>query len=263
VFPLVEFLDTIGPMARSAADAAAVLGVIAGVDPLDETSSTVPVPDYLASLGPSLSGVTIGVDWDRIEADAPAPVVQALREAAWVLQDRGARMRPVAYPETDWASLFTLVAAGIGDVHRETYPSRADEYGPGLAGLVKAGQATSGIDVAAAVQTGERVKARLRALFDDIDLLLVPALPLLTPPVGVIEHQMGEDLSAAVRAFSYTVPFNITGSPTITMPAGFHEGMPLAMQLVGRHFEEATLARAGSAFQSATDWHLARPPASV
>jgi amidase len=262
VFPLVEFLDTVGPMARSAADAGAVLGVIAGADPLDETTSTTPVADYVASVGTSLSGVTIGVDWDRIETDAPAPIVWALRTAAAVLEERGARLRHIAYPDVDWVSLFTLVAAGIGDVHRATYPSRAEDYGPGLAGLVQAGRAASGIDVAAAVLAGERVKARLRALFDDIDLLLVPALPMLTPLVGVIEQRMGEDLAAAVRAFSYTVPFNVTGSPTITLPVGFHDGLPLAMQLVGRHFDEAMLVRAGSAFQSATDWHWRRPPAS-
>ncbi|MBI1404397.1 MAG: Asp-tRNA(Asn)/Glu-tRNA(Gln) amidotransferase GatCAB subunit A [Porphyrobacter sp.] len=262
VFPLVEFLDTVGPMARSAADAGAVLGVIAGPDPRDETAAAVPVPDYLAAAGTSLSGVTIGVDWDRIEAEVPAPLARALHDGADVLRDRGARIRTVAYPETDWARLFTLVAAGIGDAHRETYPSRANEYGPGLGGLVKLGQETSGVDVAAAINVADLVKARLRALFDDIDLLLVPALPMLTPLAGVVERMMGEDLQAAIRAFSYTVPFNVAGSPSITMPAGFHDGLPLAMQLVGRHFEETTLVRAGCAFQSATDWHLRRPPAA-
>lgn len=260
VFPLVEYLDTIGPMARSAADAGAVLGVIAGADPADETASTATVPDYLAAAGTSLSGMTIGVDWRRIEEDAPAPLIAALRGAADVLRERGARIREIVYPETDWGQLFTLVVAGIGNVHRATYPSRADEYGPGLGGLVKAGQAVSGIDVAAAINVADLVKARIRALFDDVDLLLVPALPLLTPGVGVIEAQMGEDLAAAVRAFSYTVPFNVTGSPSITMPSGFHDGLPLALQLVGRHFGEADLVRAGSAYQSATDWHRRRPP---
>lgn len=260
VFPLVEYLDTIGPMARSAADAGAVLGIIAGADPADETASTLAVPDYLATAGAGLSGLAIGVDWRRIEQDAPEPVAAALRAAADVLRGRGARIREIDYPETDWGQLFTLVVAGIGNVHRATYPSRAGEYGPGLGGLVKAGQAASGIDVAAAINVADLVKARIRALFDNVDLLLVPALPMLTPKVGVIEAQMGEDLAAAVRAFSYTVPFNVTGSPSITMPAGFHDGLPLALQLVGRHFGEADLVRAGSAFQSATDWHRRRPP---
>jgi amidase len=259
VFPLVEYLDTIGPMARSAADAGAMLGVIAGPDFADETASTVPVPDYLAAPGVSLSGVTVGVDWCRIEADAAQPVVAALRQVAEVLHDRGARVREIVYPETDWARLFTLVAAGIGDTHRATYPSRAGEYGPGLAGLVQAGQAASGIEVAAAINVANLVKARIQALFDDVDLLLVPALPMLTPKVGVIEKEMGEDLAAAVRAFSYTVPFNVTGNPSITMPAGFHKGMPLAVQLVGRHFDETTLVRAGRVFQAATNWHLRAP----
>jgi amidase len=260
VFPLVEYLDTIGPMTRSAADAAAVLGVIAGADPADETASTIPVPDYAAGLGAGLSGVTIGVDWSRIEADADLHLVKALHEAADVLRERGARIRHIDYPDTDWSRLFTLVSAGIGDVHRDTYPSRAGEYGPGLGGLVKAGQATKGVDVAAAINVADLVKARVKALFDDIDLLLVPAMPMLVPPAGEIEELMGHDLAAAIRAFSYTVPFNVTGSPSITMPAGLHQGLPLAVQLVGRHFEEALLFRAGGAFQSATDWHLQRPP---
>ncbi len=260
VFPLVEYLDTIGPIARSAADAAAVLAAIAGADPDDETASTIPVSDYLGAAGTSAAGLTIGVDWRTVEDDAPAPLVAALRDVAGVLRDSGARIREIAYPRTDWARLFTLVTAGIGDTHRETYPSRADEYGPGLGELVKAGQATTGVDVAAAINVADLVKARIRALFDDIDLLLVPALPMLTPAVGEIERRMGEDLQAAIRAFAYTVPFNVTGNPSITMPVGFHAGVPLAAQLVGRHFAEAELVRAASAYQSATGWHLERPP---
>ncbi len=260
VFPLVEYLDTIGPMTRSAADAAAVLGVIAGADPLDETASRLPVPDYLAGTGAGLGGMRIGVDWQRIEADAVPPLARALREAAQVLAARGARIVEIVYPETDWGRLFTLVSAGIANVHRDLYARRAGEYGPGLAGLVEAGLKTSGVNVAAAVNVADLVRARIRAVFDDVDLLLVPAMPMLIPEAGVIEGEMERDLAAAVRAFSYTVPFNVTGSPTITMPAGFHDGLPLAVQLVAPHFGEAALVRAGVAFQSATDWHLARPP---
>jgi amidase len=260
VFPLVGFLDVIGPMARSAADAAAVLGVIAGADADDETASTRPVPDYLASACSSASGLTIGVDWATLEADVPAPLLAALRDAAAVLRERGARVREIRYPRTDWGRLFALVTAGIGDTHRATYPSRAAEYGPGLGGLVQAGQAMSGIDVAAGLDVVELVKARIAARFDDVDLLLVPALPVLTPAVGEIERRMGEDLQAAVRAFSYTVPFNFTGHPTLTLPIGFHDGLPLAAQLVARHFAEADLVRAASAYQATTGWHRERPP---
>ncbi len=70
----------------------------------------------------------------------------------------------------------------------------------------------------------------------------------------------GSAMDEAIRAFSYTVPFNVTGSPSITFPVGPHEGLPLAAQLVGRHFEEEAPVRAGGAYQSATDWHLRRPP---
>jgi amidase len=97
------------------------------------------------------------------------------------------------------------------------------------------------------------------ALFQGIDLLLVPAQSLASPTTAQLANlgDNAEMLNALVR---YTMPFNMSGSPTITLPCGFTAtGTPVAFQFVGRHFEEEMLVRAGYAYQAATDWHRQHP----
>jgi amidase len=100
----------------------------------------------------------------------------------------------------------------------------------------------------------------MRALFGDIDLILVPALTTPPPPAGALIEQAAADPDFVPRRWAYTLPFNVSGSPTITFPVGFTHGLPLAAQLVAPHFSESLLLRAAYAFQRSTDWHLRQPP---
>jgi amidase len=260
VFPLVEYLDTIGPMARSAAGAAAILSAIAGADPRDATAERIAVPNYVAELGEGVGGVAIGVDWAAIEQDCDDAVVTGLRHAAEVLQDQGARIREITLPSADIQAMMVLGVAGMANVHRATYPARADEYGPAIRQLLDLGLATSAIDLAAAINVANDFRGRLRALFDDVDLILAPATATVARPAGAIEAEMGGEPDAVPRILRFTMPFNVSGSPTITFPSGFSERLPTAAQIVAPHFAESLLLRAGHAFQSNTDWHLHQPP---
>ncbi|MCK1566589.1 amidase [Bradyrhizobium sp. 173] len=260
-FELAATLDHIGPMARSAVDCGAILGVIAGQDPMDTTAVPLAVPDYLAGLTGDLRGVTIGVDrrWtsDGTDGDAAKVLAEGLRVAA----DRGAKVKEVAFPNPkaiieDW---FPLCGIEVAVAHEETYPARKDEYGPALAGLLDLGRQQSGMDYQKIVLRREAFRGAVRALFETVDLLAIPAQAFAAPTLAKMAA-LGEDASLIGGLLRFTCPFDMTGSPTVTLPGGFAaNGGPVGFQFVGRHFEEAGLVRAGDAFQRVTDWHKRHP----
>ncbi|WP_414900267.1 amidase [Sphingomonas flavalba] len=258
VFPLAECLDVVGPMARSAADAAIALSVIAGADPDDPTTDLSQPPDYAAGLRLPIDGVVIGVDWERIATDCTPSVMQGLRAIAATLKTLGAIIAPVRLDLPDPQRIVALAAAGISDAHRETFPAFADQYSPAIRAMLEAGMKLPARDVAAAMSAAERFKGQLRASFAHVDLLLVPAM---TGPAPSILGSGIEGADSVPHSMTYTLPFNVSGSPTITFPCGFDGGLPIAGQLIGPHLAESLLLRAAHAFQSRTEWHRHRPPA--
>ncbi len=262
VFELAATLDHIGPMARSAADAAALLGVIAGADPNDPTASQAQVPNYLAGIKRGLAGLRVGVDpgWNSVGVDAPTR--EALTAMLAVVRELGGDVREVRFPDpeamiTDW---FPLCGVESAVAHEATYPSLKSEYGHGLAGLIDLGLAQSGVDYQKIVLRRKAFSGRVARLFEDIDLLLIPTTGVASPTLAQMSR-LTEDPELISALLRFTCPFDMTGSPTITLPSGFTDaGTPIACQFVARHFEEDLLARAGWAFQQATDWHKRHPP---
>lgn len=262
ILPLAASLDHVGPMARSAADAAAILGVIAGADPHDPTAVQDPVPDYLAALRQGVRGITVGVDRAYNEAGIDGEVTAAVRAAEGVLAALGAEIRAVEMPPTetllrDWIP-FCAVETAIA--HQADYPDRADEYGPDLAQLIEHGRRITGIELGSIMHERLEFTGRLRALFRGVDLLLMPTMPVPVPSLARMA-EYGQDDTVLLRMLRFTAPFNFAGNPTITLPCGMDAaGLPLSLQLVGPALSEALLCRAGHAFQSRTDWHARRPP---
>jgi amidase len=261
VFELAATLDHIGPMARSAVDCGAILGAIAGSDPNDATAVLEPVPNYLANLSGSLRGTRIGVDprWTGEGVDAAA--TRIFQDALRVAADLGAEILEIVVPDPtamidDW---FPLCAVETAVAHEATYPSRKSEYGPGLAGLIELGLQQSGKDYQKIVLRREAFKGMVRALFEKVDLLAVPAQTFAAPTLAKMAT-LGENPELITGLLRFSCPFDMTGSPTITLPGGFTEsGGPVAFQFVGRHFDEARLVAAGEAFQRVTDWHRRHP----
>jgi amidase len=261
VFELAATLDHIGPMARSAVDCGAILGAIAGADPNDPTAVLEPVPDYLADLSGSLRGTRIGVDrrWTSEGVDAAASRV--FQDALRVAADLGAEIHEIVFPDptamiTDW---FPLCGVETAVAHEATYPSRKPEYGPGLAGLIDLGLQQSGTAYQKIVLRREAFKGMVKALFEKVDLLAVPAQTFAAPTLAKMAT-LGENPELITGLLRFSCPFDMTGSPTITLPGGFTEsGGPVAFQFVGRHLDEARLVAAGDAFQRVTDWHRRHP----
>jgi amidase len=262
VFPLADSLDHIGPMTRSAADCAAMLAVIAGADPHDPTALIDPVPDYLANLGGGVRGLRIGIDRSLIETAVESEVSAVLLRALDVLAAEGALVLDIRLPDlAPMAGMWTRAcAAETAMAHKATYPARADEYGPALKALIDLGRGLSALDYTEMQSERDRFKGRLRQVFAGIDLIALPAMPA-APMTIARRAELRRDPATASSVLLFTAPFDLSGSPTITLPAGFAaSGVPIGFQLIGRHLDEAMLLRAGHAFQRSTDWHLRRPP---
>lgn len=261
VFELAATLDHVGPMARSAADAAAILNAVAGSDPNDPTAVLDPVPDYLASLGQGVQGLRIGVDvaWNGDDVEATTQTV--LSEAVDTYRGLGADIVEVKFPDVtqaiaDWAPNCAVEAAVA---HEATYPARKDDYGAVLAAVLEAGRALSGLDYQKILLRRLDLRGRVATLFRTIDLLLTPVHPFSPPTLAMI-RTLGEQPELITKLQRYTCPFDMTGNPTITLPGGFtRAGLPIAFQLIAADLGEATLIRAAAAFQAVTSWHHRHP----
>ncbi len=261
VLALAESLDHIGPMTRSASDAGVMLEAIAGHDPNDPTSLTATVPNMLGGLGHGVSGVRIGVDERYIGDDVDSELAAAVMEGARLLERQGARLMPVRMPDTEplsraWGVLCSAEAAAA---HREFFPSRADEYGPWFRGWLEMGLRHSAADYAVASYTRLASNGTLAGIFDGIDVLVCPSMT--TPPERVTQEAlygpMDEDEWTWGR---FTIPYDFSGSPTISLPAGLNsEGLPLSIQFVGRRLTEPLLVQVGHAYEAATQ-HRMLPP---
>lgn len=261
ILPLAASLDHIGPMTRNAADAAAILGVIAGADPDDPTAIQNPVPNYLTELGQGIRGITIGIDRSYNGDGIDPEVTEAVRAAEDVLAALGAQIREIHFPPTEtllrgWIP-FCAVETAIA--HQASYPARAGEYGPDLANLIEHGRRMTATEFGTIMHERLEFSGRLAALFQEVDLLLMPTMPVPVPRLDRMA-EYGQDDSVLLRMLRFTAPFDFAGNPTITLPSGIDaQGMPLSLQLVGPHVSEALLCRAGHSFQQRTDWHTRRP----
>jgi amidase len=261
VFPLAESLDHVGPMARSALDAAIMLGVIAGPDPDDPTSVGLSVPDYAASIDQGVRGRRIGVPSNLHGLDEDAE--RALDGAVDVMKQAGAEIVDVKLPDgfdqgaRDWVPLCGVEAALA---HEATYPSRASEYGPVLAGLLDHGRRLSAVELARLQVRRAALTGELNRLLASVDLLL---MPVMARAVWSTEALLaaGREPEAVAGRLRYTAPFDLSGHPTLTLPGGMTaDGVPVGFQIVARAFDEGAILAAGHAYQRATEWHSRRPP---
>ena len=262
VFPLGESLDHIGPMTRSVADAALVLSVIAGRDELDDTSLDAPLDDYAAAIDEGANGIRVGVDENYI-ARASSDVATAVTSAIRDLERIGARILKVKLPDVEpCLSTWTILCASEAAAgHAATYPSRATDYGPGFRSFLELGASIRGQDYANAHMVRERFANRFQRLFDQVDVIACASMASATLP----NDAMPPDASSFKEPnplLAFTAPFNMSRNPTLSMPSGPGKGAPPpSLQLVGRPLGEATLIRAGAAYERATEWHTQRPPA--
>jgi amidase len=258
-FPLAPSMDHVGTIARSATDAGAILATIAGYDDNDPTSRFAAQPEAAGEF--DLATLRIGVDsaWnsDGVDVDVRA----ALEDALGVFRDRGTRIVEISAPDVrqsvrDWTPLCAVEAAVA---HEATFPAREPEYGPVLASLLRAGRQVSGLEYQRIALRRLALRGAFAGLFEIVDLLLTPVHPFAPLTLGDI-RTLGEQPELVFDMQRYTAPFDLTGNPTITFPAGSTDGgAPIGLQLVGPNRGECRLIAAVTAFQHETAWHRRHP----
>ena len=259
--PLGYTLDSIGPMARSAWDCAAILNVIAGYDARDFTASTEPVDDYLEGISAGVSELRVGVPTEYFFnhpelQDGQKAAVEAVIATLAAL---GADVREVDLPHSDLAkeaNSITMLGEALAYHRPDMGSERWDEYGSSTRMTIGRAALFSASDYVQAQRFRSWYAREASKLMAEVDVLVTPTGPATAP----LASEMTDPLRR-IRQPSYTAPFNLLGYPALAIPAGFsEEGLPFSAQIVGAPFAEALLLRAGHAYQQETDWHLRVPP---
>ncbi|RJO70768.1 amidase [Nocardia panacis] len=260
--PLGYTLDHVGPMARTAADCALLLSVLAGHDASDTYSAPVPVSDYPAALTGDLRGITIGVDTlDRYATGGIDPAQPARFAAAIdILRQAGAAIVEVEVPMYAEATAVDIVvmAAESHAYHRGDLLTRWDDYGRATRVSLAAGEVVSGADYVQAQRVRRIAQQRMQEMFDEVDLIATPTGHLGAPRLDTIDPYAPMNALASL----HTAYWNPLGNPTLAMPIGLAAaGTPLSLSLSGRLFDESLVLRAADAYQRRTEHHLSTPTA--
>lgn len=263
LLPLAWSMDHAGPLSRSVADAALCLQVIAGADAQDPSTYRERVPHYLRALTPHARGLRVGVPQDDFFRALDPEVAKLTSAALGDLKRLGARLKPVHLPTFGpaGAAAVTIISAEAFLCHESALKSRAADYGAEVRGRLMAGEQI----LASEYLKAQRIRAgaldEFREAFAKVDLLLTPTEPVPAPRLGDETVTFGETVDSIRNALTrLTRPVNLVGYPALSVPCGFTAaGLPVGLQLVGRPFEEATVLRAGHAYEQATEWHQRRP----
>ena len=283
-YGLVAFassLDQIGPLTQNVADCALVLNAIAGYDRRDSTSVSSPTPDYTQCLTGDIKGLRLGVPREYFVEGMQTEVETAMRTAINKLEELGAMVDEVSLPHTRYAlAAYYIIAPSEamanlarydGVKYGFSYPDAATMweamektrqygFGPEVKRRIMLGTyALSAGYYDAYYVKAQKVRTLIRREFDEVFEKLDA---LVTPTSPTVPFKIGEKVDDPMQMYLSdvcTLPINIAGVPAISIPAGFADGLPIGMQIIGKPFSEETILKIAHAYQQATDWHKRRP----
>ena len=264
VYPLAWSLDTVGPMTRTAEDAALIMNAIAGHDPQDPASADRPSEDFTQDLEEGVKGLRIGIPREYFFDIIDPEVEAAVRQAANVLDGLGAKVEEVSIPALDLPVSISspILSAEAAEALMDHMRDRPDDLDPQVLNRLKVGAAIPAVQYLKAQRARTAFNRQIADQMKQVDLLLSATEPAGAPPIDAETMRVGdtEELVGAMVS-RLTRPYNIGGLPAITVPCGFtSEDLPIGLQLAGRAFADSLVLRAAHAYQQATDWHTRRPP---
>ncbi|MFQ5674186.1 MAG: Asp-tRNA(Asn)/Glu-tRNA(Gln) amidotransferase subunit GatA [Nitrospinales bacterium] len=286
-FGLVAFassLDQIGPMTKNVADAALLMNVIGGRDPMDSTSADVPLPDFMAALDRNPQGLRMGIPKEYFTSGIDPEVEQAVQNAIDTLESLGIKKVEISLPHTEYAvATYYILACAEASANLSRYDgvkygfrsansksllemyrnTREEGFGDEVKRRILLGTfvLSSGYYDAYYLK-GQKVRTLIKRDFEEAfkkcDLIVAPNSPV---PAFKLGERVGDPLRMYLSDI-YTISINLAGLPAMSVPCGLTPsgGLPTGLQLIGRHFDEETILNVGHRFQTATDFHLQQPP---
>jgi len=281
IIAFASSMDQVGPMTKDVRDSAVLLEAIAGHDPADSTSVSRPVPRYSDGLAGDIKGLRVGIPKEFFVAGMQAEVEQSVRRAIGELEKSGAGVEEISLPHTEYAvAVYYIVAtaeassnlarydgmrygcrAGAKDL-TETYRiSRADGFGAEVKRRIMLGTyVLSAGYYDAYYLKAQRVRTLIRRDFDEAfkrcDVIVTPTAPTTAFNLGA----KTQDPLQMYLSDIYTISINLAGMPALSLPCGFDQDcMPIGMQVIGKHFDEATILRLAHHYEQTTEWHKKTP----
>lgn len=262
VFPRAYSLDVAGPLARNVYDLALLLDSMAGFDPLDKHSALAQrTKSYTEGIEGGVKGMTFAIVKNYTYKNVDKPVADAVANATETLKGLGAKIVEVEIKplegELDYNKLFTNILLYefyqiLGEKYKNT-PNAADLYGPIVTSNIAAGAKVTKETYERTMNERPAIIAQVKQVFDHVDALLTPALPTTAPLLKASAHDYG-------RGRQFTIPFSYVALPSVVVPCGFDpQNLPIGLQIIGNHFNEAALLRMAYAFEQATDFHKRHP----
>lgn len=264
VAPLSWSMDHVGPLIRTAREAALVLEVLAGADPADDTSSRRPVPAYTAQLEEPIRGLKIGLLRSGVFRSLEPDVAEALLAASSELESLGAECIEISLPYLDevLGAHRAIIFSEAASCHQPFLNDRADQYSDRVRLQLQAGLLLPAVDYLKAQRVRRVVRQAWAATFDSVDCLLAPASQAVATRFGTESLDLPGGPTPLLHAYlGPLLPFNLSGHPAMSVPCGFSTGgLPIGMQLVGRPFDETAILRVAHQYQERTEWHRRTPP---
>ncbi len=264
VIPLSWSLDHVGPLARRVEDVGVFLQAIAGSDAADPTTVNAPVPDFRGEVGRGLTGLRVGVPDRHFDRRLQPSIAAAVEAATEHLRRAGAIVERVAMPSLDHAMdvHFVTILAEAAAYHRAHFPGRDADYGADVRAALALGDRMSAAGYLQAQRVRRTSLDEALGVFATVDVLITPTLPTEAPAIGQdrISYPDGEE-DALTSLIRFTCPFNQTGLPAITVPAGTgNDGLPVGIQFVAPPFQEARLLGVAAALEALAGPDDPRPP---
>jgi aspartyl-tRNA(Asn)/glutamyl-tRNA(Gln) amidotransferase subunit A len=283
-FGIIAFassMDQVGPMTKDVFDCALLLDALAGYDPADATSIDRPVPQHTTALTGDVKGLRLGIPKEYFVAGMQADVEKAVRSAIRLFEKNGAVLEEISLPHTEYAvAVYYIVATAeassnlarydgmrygcraAADDLTETYMlSRALGFGPEAKRRIMLGTYT----LSAGYYDAYYLKAqKVRTLIkNDFDEAFKTCDAIITPTAPTTAFKIGEKIQDPLQMYLsdiYTISVNLAGSPALSLPCGFDSaGLPIGMQIIGKHFDECTILNLAYAYEQSTDWHRKKP----
>lgn len=258
VIPLAWSYDHVGPLTNSVCDAGLMLQVLAGYDAGDPASVDQPVADYTCDLGEEIRDLRIGIPrayfFDNLDPEVAAAVEKAIEK----FRELGADVRDEIRLEV--STDRTLSSAESYAYHKEFVARSPELYQPTTLSRISAGKDVQVEDIFRAQKQLAANRRDIQAIFDQVDILLTPTVPILPPSIADLKKNPDNLRPAELMMLRNTRPFNVWGIPVISLPCGFSsDGMPIGLQLAAAPWKEEIVLRAARAYEQATEWHERTP----